>query len=331
MLNNEEKNWLQNTSFLVTGGAGFIGSNLVQTLVLNNAKEVRVLDNLATGNKSTIIELINRGKVDFTEGDIRDPEVCRKVCKGIDIVLHQAALGSVQRSIKDPQTTNAVNIDGFLNMLVAAKESAVKKFIYASSSSVYGDDETMPKTEEKTGKLLSPYALTKKTNEEYAGLFTKLYRFETIGLRYFNVFGPNQDINGPYAAVIPLFIEAMLAGKPVTIFGDGENTRDFTFVENVVYANLKAAFAKTTSEKFPVVNIAFGGTVSLNNLYKLLSEITGNKLPPEYAGVRAGDIKNSFADISKAKKMLNYEPLIGLEEGLKNTVNWFRKKKNNFQ
>lgn len=330
MLNPEELNIIRNTSFLITGGAGFIGSNLTVALVLNQAKEVRVLDNLATGKRSNIQHLIDSSKITFIEGDIRDKRVCETATKGIDIVLHQAALGSVQRSIKDPVTTNAVNVDGFLNMLVAAKDNDVKKFIYASSSSVYGDDETMPKIEEKTGKLLSPYAVSKRTNEEYASIFSKLYGFETIGLRYFNVFGPAQDVNGPYAAVIPLFVEAMMAGKPVTIFGDGSTTRDFTFVQNVVHANLKASLAKVTMNEAPIVNIAFGGTVSLNQLHQLLSGITGNKLSPVYADVRTGDIKNSFANISKAKKLLNYESLVGLEEGLQLTVDWFRKNRTQF-
>ncbi len=324
MLKKKEAELITGYSFLVTGGAGFIGSNIIKALVAKGAKEVRVLDNLATGNSLNIQEFINNGKIRFIQGDIRDPETCMKACRGIDIVLHQAALGSVQRSIFDPATTHEVNVNGFLNMLLAGKENGVKKFVYASSSSVYGDDTNMPKVEAKTGNLLSPYAVTKRTNEEYARIFSKLYGMSTIGLRYFNVFGPAQDINGPYAAVIPLFIEAMLAGKSVTIYGDGENTRDFTFVENVVLANLKAATGNFSPSEFPVLNIAFGGTTSLNTLHKKLSDIIQNKIPPVYAPVRIGDIKDSFADISRAKKLLGFEPVVSMEEGLGKTVEWFR-------
>ncbi|MEO5643116.1 MAG: SDR family oxidoreductase [Bacteroidia bacterium] len=323
MLKKPEAELIRSLSFLVTGGAGFIGSNLTKTLVALGAKEVRVLDNLATGNSANLQELISTDKISFINGDIRDAETCMNACKGIDIVLHQAALGSVQRSVIDPATTHAVNVNGFLNMLLAAKENAVKKFIYASSSSVYGDDTTMPKTEAKTGNLLSPYAITKRTNEEYARIFSRLYAMKTIGLRYFNVFGPAQDINGPYAAVIPLFIAAMLAGKPVTIYGDGENTRDFTFVENVVAANLKAAISDFPAGELPVLNIAFGGTTSLNVLHEKLSHNTGNKIPAVYAPVRTGDIKDSFADISRARKLIGFEPSVSLEEGLERTVEWF--------
>jgi UDP-N-acetylglucosamine 4-epimerase len=326
-LNKEDAAFVNQTTFLVTGGAGFIGSNIVRMLVENGAKEIRVLDNLSTGNSATADQFIKENKITFINGDIRDLAACQNACKGIDVVLHQAALGSVQRSIIDPATTNAVNVDGFINMLNASKEAAVKKFIYASSSSVYGDDTSMPKQEGKTGNLLSPYAVTKRTGEEYARVFKNLYGLNTIGLRYFNVFGPAQDINGPYAAVIPLFIEAMLSGKPVTIFGDGENTRDFTFVENVVLANLKAAISDLSAGELPVLNIAYGGTTSLNTLHKVLSSLTGNTIPPVYAPVRVGDIRDSFADISRAKKLLNFEPTVKLEDGLRKTVEWFTKKR----
>lgn len=325
MLKKEEADLVAGYSFLVTGGAGFIGSNITKALVALGAKEIRVLDNLATGNSNNIQELISNNKITFINGDIRDPETCMNACKGIDIVLHQAALGSVQRSVTDPATTHAVNVNGFLNMLLAVKENGVKKFLYASSSSVYGDDVNMPKTEAITGNLLSPYAVTKRTNEEYARVFSKLYGMSTVGLRYFNVFGPAQDINGPYAAVIPLFIEAMLEGKPVTIYGDGENTRDFTFVENVVLANLKAAVVNFPAGEFPVLNIAFGGTTSLNVLHKKLSDSTGNLIAPVYAPVRTGDIKDSFANIERARKLIGFEPSVSLEEGLGKTVEWFKK------
>ncbi len=327
MLNQELQDKLKQFSFLVTGGAGFIGTNIARALADLGAKEIRILDNLSTGNRRNIAKLEKENKIVFIEGDIRDPETCREACRGVDIVLHQAALGSVQRSISDPVTTNAVNVSGFLNMITAAKDNGVKRFIYASSSSVYGDDRHMPKVEEKTGRLLSPYAVTKRMNEEYARVFTALYGIETIGLRYFNVFGPCQDVNGPYAAVIPLFIEAMLSGIPASIYGDGENTRDFTYVENVVLANLHAATAPLPENQSPVLNIAFGGTVSLNTLHRILSGLTGNKLAPVYASVRPGDIRDSFADISKARALLGYEPLTGLEEGLAKTVAWFTAKK----
>ncbi len=325
MINNEEKTFISSTTFLVTGGAGFIGSNIVRTLVDHGAKKVCVLDNLETGKLFSIQDLVEEGKIDFINGDIRDLETCNRACIGIDIVLHQAALGSVQRSIIDPITTNAVNVDGFINMLNAAKKNAVKKFIYASSSSVYGDDMTMPKKETIVGNLLSPYAVTKRTGEEYAKVFRRLYKLETIGLRYFNVFGPNQDINGSYAAVIPLFIQAMLAKKPVTIFGDGKNTRDFTFVDNVVLANIKAAISIKTDDNLPIYNMAFGGTTSLNDLHAILSNIMRNEIAPIYAPVREGDIRDSFADISRAKKELGFQPVVNLEDGLKRTVEWFSK------
>ncbi len=323
MLKPEWLAFLKQTSFLVTGGAGFIGSNIVHLLAENGAKEIRVLDNLSNGNSTNIESLVKENKITFINGDIRDAETCMKACAGIDVVLHQAALGSVQRSILDPATTNAVNVGGFLNMLFAAKENKVKKFIYASSSSVYGDDQNMPKVESKTGRLLSPYAVTKRTNEEYAKVFKELYGLDTIGLRYFNVFGPFQDVNGPYAAVIPLFIEAMISGVSTTIYGDGENTRDFTFVENVVIANLLAAMSESQEKESLILNIAYGGTTSLNTLHKLLSGLTGNQLSPSYLPVRKGDIRDSFADISLATGKLNYAPVVGLEEGLEKTVKWF--------
>lgn len=328
MLNNDEADFVKNTSFLVTGGTGFIGSNIVNFLSRIPAKKIRVLDDLSTGNFENIKELHEKKEIEFIKGDICNAEICREACNNIDIVLHHAALGSVQRSILDPALTHAVNTMGFVNMLVAAKESGVKKFIYASSSSVYGDDNSMPKTESKTGNPLSPYAVTKRSNEEYASLFSKLYGMKIIGLRYFNVFGPAQNINGPYAAVIPLFIEAMLSGKPATIFGDGENTRDFTFVENVVMANIKAAFTDLLPGELPVLNIAFGATTSLNTLHKELSELTENQIPAVYAPKRVGDIRDSFADISRARKLLKFEPSVKLKDGLRKTVEWFSENRN---
>jgi UDP-N-acetylglucosamine/UDP-N-acetylgalactosamine 4-epimerase len=315
---------IKSYSFLITGGAGFIGSNIVHSLVRIGVKKVRILDNLSTGYKSNIQSLIDAGKVDFIEGDICDAKVCGIACDGMDIVLHHAALGSVPRSIANPAATNAVNVSGFVNMIFAAQEKKVKRFVYASSSSVYGDDATMPKQEERTGNLLSPYAVSKRANEEYAKVFSKVYGLETIGLRYFNVFGPRQSVNGPYAAVIPLFVHALTEGKSPTIFGDGSTTRDFTFVDNVVIANLCAATANNIGTSSPVINIAFGSTVSLNELFRQIATISGSPIQPVYGPERKGDIRNSWADISKAIQLLGYKPVIELNEGLQKTVDWFR-------
>jgi UDP-N-acetylglucosamine/UDP-N-acetylgalactosamine 4-epimerase len=315
---------IRNSRFLVTGGAGFIGSNIAHALVELGAKEVRVLDDLSTGFESNIELLKTATSFTFIKGSICDETVCREAVAGMDVVLHQAALGSVPRSIDNPIATNAVNVDGFLNMLNAARLEHTKRFIYASSSSVYGDDATMPKQEEKTGRLLSPYAVTKHTNERYAKVFADVYGMSVIGLRYFNVFGPRQNIKGPYAAVIPLFIEAMLRGERPTIFGDGKNTRDFTFVENVIYANLLAAIQPDIGSDVPVMNIAFGGTTSLNDIYALLAKRIGFAGAPNYAAIRKGDIRDSFADISLATRILGFRPVVELDKGLDLTVEWFR-------
>ncbi len=315
---------IRSSRFLVTGGAGFIGSNIAHALVALGAKEVRVLDDLSTGFESNIELLKTATSFTFIKGSICDETVCREAVAGVDVVLHQAALGSVPRSIDNPIATNAVNIDGFLNMLNASRLANTKRFIYASSSSVYGDDATMPKQEEKTGRLLSPYAVTKHTNERYAKVFADVYGMSVIGLRYFNVFGPRQNIKGPYAAVIPLFIEAMLRGERPTIFGDGNNTRDFTFVENVIYANLLAAIQPDIGHDAPVMNIAFGGTTSLNAIYALLAKRIGFSEAPNYAAIRKGDIRDSFADISLAKRILGFRPVVELDKGLDLTVEWFR-------
>ena len=314
---------IKSSTFLITGGAGFIGSNIALHLVKNDAKKVVVIDDLSTGFEKNLEKISGHSAFHFIKGDIRNPDDCKTACAGIDYVLHQAALGSVPRSIDNPAATNSVNVDGFLNMLCAAKDAGVKRFVYASSSSVYGDDPTMPKKEENTGQLLSPYAVSKRTNEEYAKVFHRVYGMKTIGLRYFNVFGPHQNVKGPYAAVIPLFISAILQGKQPTIFGDGENTRDFTFIDNVVQANLLAALAPWDDTSSPVVNIAFGGTVSLNRLYKIIADTAAFDKHALYAPERKGDIRNSFADISKAKKLLGYQPGTGLEEGLAITFRWF--------
>jgi UDP-N-acetylglucosamine 4-epimerase len=319
---------ISNKSFLVTGGAGFIGSNLAEYLLKNGAKKVRVLDNLSTGYIENINNLIGISTFEFIKGDITNFEDCLAATKGMDIVLHQAALGSVPRSIADPIATNNANINGFLNMLHASVKNNIKRFVYASSSSVYGTDKTMPKREEITGDLLSPYAVTKKANELYAGVFYKNYGLEVIGLRYFNVFGPKQNINGPYAAVIPIFVNELLAGRAPKIFGDGTTTRDFTFVENVIQANLNAAMNQNKEAFGQVFNIAYGGTTSLNQLFDMIANELKSEIRPEYHSERRGDIKDSFADISKAKALLNYAPTVEIKEGLRRTVEWYRNTKN---
>lgn len=308
-------------SFLITGGAGFIGSNLVDYLLTNGADKVKVLDNLSTGFKKNNEKFHSNKRFEFIEGDIRDINTCRKALEGIDYVSHQAALGSVPRSVNDPVTTNEVNITGFLNMLVAARDAKVKRFIYAASSSTYGDSEQLPKVENIIGNPLSPYAVTKYVNELYAQVFSKVYNFNTVGLRYFNVFGPRQSAKGAYAAVIPLFIEAALKNISPVINGDGETTRDFTYVENAVQANIKAMFSINIDNN-EVFNIAFGKRVSLNYLWNSICKITHTTVQPIYMEKRNGDIKHSLADISKAKKLIGYEPEVSFEEGLQLSINW---------
>jgi UDP-N-acetylglucosamine 4-epimerase len=315
---------LSQVSFLVTGGAGFIGSNIVEYLLKFGAKNVRVLDNLSNGYFENISEFESEVNFEFQEGDIRRLEDCQKAVEGIDVVLHQAALGSVPRSINDPITSNEVNVSGFLNMLVASKNSqTVSRFVYAASSSTYGDSPTLPKVEHTIGKPLSPYAVTKYVNELYADVFAKTYGLEVIGLRYFNVFGPKQSPEGAYAAVIPLFMQALKDKTPPTMNGDGEQTRDFTFVENAVQANIKAAFAdnKATNQ---VYNVAFGERISLNKLWTSLQEASGVKLEATYGPPRLGDVRDSLADIDKANKMMGYNPKFNVQEGLKVTWDYFK-------
>lgn len=313
----------KNTKFLVTGGAGFIGSNLVEA-ILKLGCEVRVLDNFSTGKRENIAEFLDNENFELIEGDIRNLEDCQKACEGVDYVLHQAAWGSVPRSLEFPVLYNEINVKGHLNMMQAARENNIKKFVYASSSSVYGDSPILPKKEEKIGRVLSPYALTKKLNEEYADLYFRIYGLKTIGLRYFNVFGKKQDPNGFYAAVIPKFVKQLLNDEAPQINGDGETSRDFTYVDNVIQANLKACLAsdKASGEVF---NIAYGGRETLNNLFNKLSKLLNKNIKAIYGNERAGDVRHSNADISKAKELLNYNPEYSMDRGLELTIDWYKK------
>ena len=315
----------RNCNVLVTGGAGFIGSHLCEYLINAEIKKLVVLDDLSTGFIKNIEPFFKFQNFTFIKGSVTDKETCLKACENIDIVLHHAALGSVPRSIENPIATNEVNVSGFVNMLFAAKENGVKKFIYASSSSVYGDDATFPKTESKTGNLLSPYAVSKHTNEKYAAVFSELYELQTIGFRYFNVFGERQNPEGAYAAVIPKFIASLIKNQSPSIYGTGNNTRDFTYVGNVVRAN-ELAIKNQIAQKSIVMNIAFGGTVSVNEIFKQISINTSKEpISPIYLSERKGEIKDSYADISLAKQTINFAPIIPLDEGLKKTVEWFFK------
>ena len=309
--------------FLVTGGAGFIGSNLCEAL-LNMGYQVRCLDNLSTGRQEHVDMFSSNANYTFIKGDITDLSTCMEACKDVDYVLHQAAWGSVPRSIEMPLYYEEVNIRGTLHMMEAARQNHVKKFIYASSSSVYGDHPVLPKTEGQEGNLLSPYALTKRADEEYAKLYFKLYNLDTYGLRYFNVFGRRQDPNGAYAAVIPKFLKLLLNDERPTIHGDGRQSRDFTYIENVIEANLKACKAPHEAAG-QAYNIAFGGREYLIDLYYQMCEILGKKIDPVFGPKRTGDIKHSNADISKAKRLLGYHPEYDFERGLKEAVDWYRK------
>jgi UDP-N-acetylglucosamine 4-epimerase len=315
---------ISNSSFLITGGAGFIGSHIVEYLLKNNAGKVRVLDNLSTGFRKNVELFSGYKNFEFLEGDIRNYESCYKACEGIDYVSHQAALGSVPRSVSDPVTSNEVNVNGFVNMITAAKNSGVKTFVYASSSSVYGDEPNLPKREEKIGNALSPYAVTKLTNELYAKVFANLYNMKVIGFRYFNVFGPRQDPYGPYAAVIPLFVDGILNNKRVYINGDGEQTRDFTFVDNAVQANVRGMLNENEAAFGEAYNIAVGENFTVNFLYNSIREMLGMPHEATYRDPRSGDIRNSLADISKAEKLLGYKPTRRFLDGLQQTVDFFK-------
>lgn len=308
--------------FLVTGGAGFIGSNLCEA-ILKLGYKVRCLDDLSTGKQENVDIFLDNPNYEFMEGDIKYYDTCIKACQGVDYVLNQAAWGSVPRSIEMPLFYCANNIMGTLNMLEAARQNQVKKFIYASSSSVYGDAPDLPKIESTEGNLLSPYAVTKRANEEWAKQYTKHYGLDTYGLRYFNVFGKRQDPNGAYAAVIPKFIKLLLEGKTPTINGDGKQSRDFTYVENVIEANLKACLASHEAAG-QVYNIAFGGREFLIDIYYDLTEALDIKIDPNFGPERPGDIKHSNADISKAKKMLGYDPEWDFGRGIKAAIQWYR-------
>jgi UDP-N-acetylglucosamine 4-epimerase len=314
---------LTDKHFLVTGGAGFIGSHIVAHLLDNGAK-VRVLDNLSTGLPSNVALFRDSKGYEFMEGDIRDTDTCMRACEGVTHVSHQAALGSVPRSVKDPVTSNEVNVSGFVNMLTAAKDSGVKTFVYASSSSVYGDEPNLPKVEQRTGNLLSPYAVTKMANELYANVFNGLYGINVAGLRYFNVFGPRQDPNGPYAAVIPLFVTGIINRTPVYINGDGEQTRDFTYVDNAVQANVRAMLTENPAAFGKAYNVATGNNFTVNFLYNAVAEILGIDHAPVYRAPRAGDIRDSLADISRAQDLLGYQPTRQFMDGLQQTVAFFR-------
>jgi UDP-N-acetylglucosamine 4-epimerase len=327
ILNSYHKKDLRQLSVLVTGGAGFIGSNLVAYLLKHNTKKVRVLDNLSNGHFCNIEEFINNPSFEFIKGDIRDMATCQEACKGMNLVSHQAALGSVPRSINDPILTNEVNISGFLNVLIASRDNNIKRIIYAASSSTYGDSKELPKVEDKIGNPLSPYAVTKYVNELYASVFASTYNMELIGLRYFNVFGPNQDPHGAYAAVIPLFMKAIIEGKSAVINGDGQHTRDFTFVQNAVQANVKALLTDNPDAVNQVVNIAYGERTSLNQIWDILNNIAGSSIKAVHGTNRLGDIKDSLANINKARILLDYSPEFDVNTGLKYTFEWF---KNNF-
>ncbi|TXE11654.1 SDR family oxidoreductase [Seonamhaeicola algicola] len=319
---------LQGKTVLVTGGAGFIGSNLIETLLHNNIKTV-CLDNFATGKRANIAPFLNHANFTLIEGDIRDINHCHTACKDVDFVLHQAALGSVPRSINDPATTNDVNISGFLNMLIAARDAKVTRFVYAASSSTYGDHEALPKVEDTIGKPLSPYAITKYVNELYADIFHKTYGLDTIGLRYFNVFGKRQDPNGAYAAVIPKFVQLLVKHESPYINGDGSYSRDFTYIDNVVQMNLKAITTSNQAALNQVYNVAYGERTTLLELTTLLKNYL-SEFDPKIADVpikhrdnRAGDIPHSLASIEKAKTLLNYNPEYSVSQGLKAAVRWY--------
>ena len=304
--------------YLVTGGAGFIGSHLAEELV-RRGERVRVVDNLVTGKRQNLAHI---GGVEFANGDLADIETARRAVDGVDVVLHQAAIPSVPRSVQDPLTSHRANVDATLNVLIAARDARVKRVVYAGSSSAYGDTPTLPKVETMPTAPLSPYALQKVVGEQYCQMFTRLYGLETVTIRYFNVFGPRQDPSSPYSGVISLFISALCEERRPTIYGAGEQTRDFTYVANVVEGVLRAAVAPAASGE--VINVATGGRISINALFHAIRDLVGAHVEPVYSGSRAGDVRDSQADIDKARLLLSYEPQVTFEEGLRKTVEWYR-------
>ena len=310
------------SKFLVTGGAGFIGSNLCEA-ILDLGYKVRCLDDLSTGKQANVDMFLDNSNYEFIKGDIKDFDICVKACEGVDYVLNQAAWGSVPRSLEMPLFYCMNNINGTLNMMEAARQQGVKKFVYASSSSVYGDEPNLPKKEGREGNLLSPYALTKRCDEEWAKLYTKYYGLDTYGMRYFNVFGRRQDPHGAYAAVIPKFIKMLLNGETPTINGDGKQSRDFTYIENVIEANLKSCLAPSESAG-QAYNIAYGGREYLIDIYYSLTSALGKDIKPNFGPDRKGDIKHSNAEISKAKRLLGYDPEYDFDRGLQEAIDWYK-------
>ncbi len=316
---------IEDQSFLITGGAGFIGSNLVQYLLQHNARKVRVLDDLSTGSYDNILAFEKQSNFEFIKGDITDLDTCCAAAEGIDLVSHQAALGSVPRSVSNPIRTAMVNAMGFVNMLEGARLAGVKRLVFASSSSIYGENKAMPKAETEIGAPISPYAASKQANESFALAYDRVYEMRVIGLRYFNVFGPRQNPDGAYAAVIPKFIQKLQNDEQITIYGDGEQTRDFTFVENVVQANLKALTTSNSAAFGQMFNIAVGQNYSVNHMVKIMSQYMGMEGKVEYAAPRKGDIVHSLADASKAKELLQFDPGVAFEAGLRHTIDYMLK------
>jgi nucleoside-diphosphate-sugar epimerase len=306
-------------NFLVTGGGGFIGSHLVAALV-EQGEHVRVLDNFSTGRRENLAPL--KGKIELIEGDLREPEDCRRACDGVDVILHEGAVPSVPKSVADPVTSHKSNIDGTFNLLEAARAARCRRMVYAASSSAYGDTPTLPKHEGQLPQPLSPYGVHKLAGELYCRAYYECFGLQTLSLRYFNVFGPRQDPESQYAAAIPAFVTSILAGKPPTIYGDGEQTRDFTHIANVIHANLLAARAEKTCGQ--VINVACGESVSINRIVARINEYLGKDVKPAYAPARAGDVRDSLADISLAKKLIGFEPQVLFDEGLRRTIDWYR-------
>lgn len=324
MMDNFHIKDLSNSRFLVTGGAGFIGGHIAEYLLKSGAKKVRVLDNLVNGFESNLSILKQYPAFEFIEGDIRNTETCLQACEGIDFISHQAALGSVPRSMKEPVYFSEVNISGTVNIFKAAVDKGIKQVVYASSSSVYGDEQTLPKQEDKISNALSPYAVTKRTNELYAKVFSEAYGLKIMGFRYFNIFGPRQDPDGPYAAVVPLFVKAIINKTPVYINGDGEQTRDFTFVENAVQINVKGMLTTNTAAFGKTYNVAIGERFTVNQLYKICQQQLKSDFAATYREPRPGDIRDSLADISLAKNLLGYQPTKKFEDGLIETIEYFK-------